>query len=57
MISYLLLVGVDGLFIETHPTPEFGLSDSSTMLPLDELKPLLEELILIASASRAKRTR
>ncbi|CAK4122519.1 unnamed protein product [Aphanomyces euteiches] len=50
-------VGVDGLFIETHPTPELGLSDSSTMLPLAELQPLLEELIAIASATRAKSTR
>ncbi|RHY34503.1 hypothetical protein DYB32_000905 [Aphanomyces invadans] len=47
-----MLVGVDGLFMETHPNPAKGLSDATTMLPLDELKPLLEELIAIANASK-----
>ncbi|KAF0694120.1 Aste57867_14979 [Aphanomyces stellatus] len=49
------LVGVDGLFIETHPEPARGLSDSTTMFALDALHPLLEELIAIATASRARR--
>ncbi|OQR92000.1 2-dehydro-3-deoxyphosphooctonate aldolase [Achlya hypogyna] len=47
-------VGVDGLFIETHPDPARGLSDSTTMLPLAELRPLLQELIAIAHASNAR---
>lgn len=34
-------VGVDALFIETHPDPERALSDSATMIPLDELEGLL----------------
>lgn len=34
-------VGVDGLFIETHPDPDKALSDASTQWPLDRLKELL----------------
>ncbi|MEZ5003575.1 MAG: 3-deoxy-8-phosphooctulonate synthase [Chitinophagales bacterium] len=33
--------GVDGLFIETHPSPSKALSDGSNMLPLDKIKSLL----------------
>ncbi|GAB9470841.1 hypothetical protein Gpo141_00008075 [Globisporangium polare] len=46
-------VGVDGFFMETHPDPDSALCDASTMLPLDQLQPLLEELIAIANASKA----
>ncbi len=35
-------VGVDALFIEVHPTPEKALSDAATMLPLADLRSLLE---------------
>ncbi|HHT9141301.1 MAG TPA: 3-deoxy-8-phosphooctulonate synthase, partial [Candidatus Tripitaka californicus] len=35
--------GADGLFIEVHETPEKALSDSATMLPVDQLMPLLEQ--------------
>ncbi len=34
-------VGVDAVFIETHPNPETALSDAATMVPLAELEPLL----------------
>ncbi len=40
-------IGVDGLFIETHPDPGQALSDGANMLPLDQLKILLERLIRI----------
>jgi 2-dehydro-3-deoxyphosphooctonate aldolase (KDO 8-P synthase) len=30
--------GVDGFFIETHPTPETALSDGPNMIPLKEMK-------------------
>jgi 2-dehydro-3-deoxyphosphooctonate aldolase (KDO 8-P synthase) len=43
-------VGVDGLFIETHPQPEHALSDGANMLPLNLLEPLLEKLIRIKRA-------
>ena len=47
-------VGVNGLFFEVHDRPSAALCDGSSMLPLDQLEPLLEELIDIAMASRAR---
>lgn len=43
-------VGFDGLFMETHPDPAHALSDGANMLPLNELKPLLEKLLKIRNA-------
>jgi 2-dehydro-3-deoxyphosphooctonate aldolase (KDO 8-P synthase) len=43
-------VGVDGLFIETHPRPAEALSDGANMLPLDKLEGVLERLLLIRQA-------
>ena len=43
-------VGVDGLFIETHPNPSVAKSDGANMLRLDLLKPLLEKLTKIRMA-------
>jgi len=43
-------VGVDGLFIETHPNPAQALSDGANMFLLDLLEPLLEKLIRIRKA-------
>lgn len=43
-------VGVDGLFIETHPVPAEAKSDGANMLPLDQLEPLLEQLVRIRAA-------
>ncbi len=40
-------VGVDGLFLETHPTPDTALSDGPNMVPLDQLAALLARLIAI----------
>jgi 2-dehydro-3-deoxyphosphooctonate aldolase (KDO 8-P synthase) len=45
-------VGVDGLFIETHPRPAEAKSDGANMLPLDKLEPLLEKLVRIRAAIR-----
>ena len=39
--------GVDALFIECHPDPARGRSDSATMLPLEEVAPLLREVAAI----------
>ena len=41
------VLGVDGLFFETHPTPETSPSDGPNMVPLDSVKPLLERLLKI----------
>ncbi len=45
-----IAVGVDGLFIETHPDPKNAKSDGANMLQLDLLENLLEKLILIRKA-------
>lgn len=39
--------GIDALFMETHPTPEKGLSDPTTMYPLHDMKNLLTTLKLL----------
>lgn len=52
-----IAVGVDGLFIETHPDPARALSDAATVWPLDKLEPLLAGLLDIAAASSAARAR
>jgi len=43
-------VGVNGLFIETHPDPSTAKSDGANMLPLDQLEPLLQNLLRIREA-------
>jgi 2-dehydro-3-deoxyphosphooctonate aldolase (KDO 8-P synthase) len=45
-----IATGADGLFIETHPNPSLAKSDGANMLPLDQLQPLLKELINIKKA-------
>ncbi len=42
-----IAVGADGLFIETHPKPTEAKSDGANMLPLAQLRPLLEQLVEI----------
>lgn len=42
-----IAVGADGLFIETHPKPAEAKSDGANMLPLAQLRPLLERLVEI----------
>lgn len=42
-----IAVGVDGLFIETHPNPTLAKSDGANMLKLDLLEDLLIKLIKI----------
>ena len=49
-----MAVGVDGLFIETHPDPDQALSDGPNMVPLQRLEPLLEQLLAIRSAATAQ---
>jgi 2-dehydro-3-deoxyphosphooctonate aldolase (KDO 8-P synthase) len=46
-------VGIDALFMEVHPSPDEALSDGPNMLPLHELKPLLESVLLIHDALRS----
>ncbi|MBK6482900.1 MAG: 3-deoxy-8-phosphooctulonate synthase [Chitinophagaceae bacterium] len=47
-----IAVGVDGLFIETHPDPGKAMSDGANMLPLNQLEGLLSKLLRIRKAVR-----
>ena len=49
-------VGIDALFIETHPEPENALSDGATMVPLDQMRDLLEMVLAIRSAGERQRS-
>jgi 2-dehydro-3-deoxyphosphooctonate aldolase (KDO 8-P synthase) len=50
-------VGVAGLFIETHQDPDRAPSDGPNMLPLQELAPLLAELVEIDRLAKARAVR
>jgi len=43
--------GVDGIFLEVHPQPDEAPCDGPNMVPLDELRPLLEGLLAIHEAA------
>lgn len=45
-----LAVGVDGLFMETHPDPDNAKSDGPNMVPLDEMEELLVKLQRVYNA-------
>ena len=45
-------VGVDGLFLETHPDPKNAKSDGANMLSLNLLDKLLKEILPIYSAGK-----
>ncbi|UCE24804.1 MAG: 3-deoxy-8-phosphooctulonate synthase [Candidatus Zixiibacteriota bacterium] len=45
-------VGIDGLFVETHPDPSKALSDAGAMLPLDRMEELLTSVIDIRKAGQ-----
>jgi 2-dehydro-3-deoxyphosphooctonate aldolase (KDO 8-P synthase) len=47
LVLAAVAAGCDGLFLETHPRPATAPSDSTNMLPLDRLKPLLERVMAI----------
>lgn len=42
--------GADALFLEVHPEPESAPSDAASMLRLDRLAPLLEEVLALRGA-------
>ena len=44
-------VGVDGLFMETHPRPAEALSDGPNAVPLDQLEPLMRDLLALAACA------
>ncbi len=46
--------GVDGFFMEVHPDPDTALSDGPNMVPLHQLKSLLERVLRICDAAKPK---
>jgi 2-dehydro-3-deoxyphosphooctonate aldolase (KDO 8-P synthase) len=44
--------GAHAVFMEAHPAPERALSDSTTQLPLDQVRGLLEALVRVFRAVR-----
>lgn len=52
LVRAAVAAGADALFLETHPDPAKGLSDTTNMLPLHRLRPLLEEVLAVRAAIR-----
>jgi len=46
-------VGIDALFVETHPDPAAARSDAETQMALAELPELLKQVLAIGAARRA----
>ncbi len=46
-------VGVDGLFMETHPDPAHAPSDGPNMMPLDQLDALIRRAVDVWACARA----
>jgi len=44
-----MAVGVEGIFMEVHPSPDNALCDGPNMIALDDLQAMLEELLAIHS--------
>ncbi len=51
LASAAAAAGCDGFFMEVHPDPDTALSDGPNMVPLHQLKPLLERLLRICQAA------
>lgn len=45
-----IAVGVDGLFMETHPSPDYAWSDGPNMVVLDKMEAMLKKLIKVYEA-------
>ena len=43
-------IGINGLFVETHPDPTKALSDAQAMIPLDRMDQLLHEITAVRNA-------
>lgn len=50
LVRAAVAAGADALFLETHPEPAKGLSDTTSMLPLDGLRPLVEQVLALRAA-------
>lgn len=45
-------VGIDGLFLETHPNPDQSPSDGPNMVPLAELESLIDRVLAVRAATQ-----
>jgi 2-dehydro-3-deoxyphosphooctonate aldolase (KDO 8-P synthase) len=52
LIRAATAVGIDALFIETHPNPDAAWSDGPNMIPLAEMPELLREVLSIRAATQ-----
>ncbi len=50
LVRAALAVGVDALFLETHPTPDSAPSDGPNMIPLPDMAALLDRALAIRAA-------
>ncbi len=50
LVRAAVAAGCQGLFLETHPRPTEAPSDATNMLPLERLRPLLEEVLALREA-------
>ena len=50
LVRAAVAAGCDGLFVEAHPDPPSAPSDSTNMLPLDQLPGLLRQVAAIRAA-------
>lgn len=53
LVRAAVAAGASGLFLETHPDPARAPSDGTNMLPLDRMRPLLQEVIALRMALEA----
>ena len=45
-------VGIDALFVETHPDPDAAQSDGPNMVPLAQMPALLDDILAVRAAAR-----
>ena len=50
LVRAAVAAGADALFLEVHPEPAKGLSDTTNMLQLARLRPLVEQVLAIRAA-------
>lgn len=53
LLRAAVATGVDGVFIECHETPERAPSDGASMLPMAEMRTVLQEIARIREATRS----
>jgi 2-dehydro-3-deoxyphosphooctonate aldolase (KDO 8-P synthase) len=50
LVAAAVAAGCDALFLEVHPEPARAPSDATNMLPLERLRPLLEQVLALRAA-------